>query len=593
MRRSIPRAAIRSGRLRPATAWRCATIVAAALCTHSGPAQAQIPLPGLLTGRDAQGSPGAPTDSLAPHRLQTGLDVARADSPRGAVVGYLAASRAGNYERAAQYLDLSELTMEERSERGTLLARQLKFVLDRKLWIDTEAVSGHPQGSLDDGLPEDRERIGTLMTQRGPVEIRLRRGVDEATGTPVWRFSPRLVERIPDLYQEFGPGRVGKLMPPALYRPRFLEIELWQWIGLVAAAALAYGFALLFTRALFWLLQRRAARRDQAPDRRLLDTVRIQLRLVAALAVFLPLALLSLRLSIPARSVLLRIAETIIVLLVTWMLIKLADTLWSRLRERLQREERRSAVALAVLGGRLTKAALAALGVIVVLQQVGFNATGLLAGLGVGGVAVALAAQKTIANLFGGFSLATDQPVRIGDFCRFGDKSGWVEDVGIRSTRVRTLDRSVITVPNAEFAEVQLENMSLRDRMRLNAVLGLRYETTPDQLRWVLAELRRLLENDPRVVRDPLRVRFVGFGAYTLDIEVNTYIATADFDQFLAIREELFLKMMDIIREGGTGFAFPSQTNYTAPDVGLDPERTVRAEQQARAWASEHPGKPS
>ena len=136
-------------------------------------------------------------------------------------------------------------------------------------------------------------------------------------------------------------------------------------------------------------------------------------------------------------------------------------------RERLQREDRRSAVALAVLGSRLTKAALAVLGVIVVLQQIGFNATGILAGLGVGGVAVALAAQKTIANLFGGFSLATDQPVRIGDFCRFGDKSGWVEDVGMRSTRIRTLDRSVITVPNSEFAEVQLENMSVRDRMRL------------------------------------------------------------------------------------------------------------------------------
>jgi MscS family membrane protein len=313
-----------------------------------------------------------------------------------------------------------------------------------------------------------------------------------------------------------------------------------------------------------------------------LDAVHVQARLVVAVAIFLPVALLTLRLSIPARRVLVRINELLVVLFLTWMLINLADVFWARTRQRLEGQGRRSAVALAVLGSRLTKVMLAVLGVIVVLQQIGFNVNGLLAGLGVGGIAVALAAQKTIANLFGGFTLATDQPVRIGDFCRFGDKAGWVEDVGMRSSRIRTLERSIITVPNSEFAEVQIENLAMRDRFRLYTPLGLRYETSPDQLRFVLAGLRRLLANDPRVIPDPLRVRFVGFGAHSLDVEVTTYIATADLDEFQAIREELFLKMMDIVKEAGTGFAFPSQTIYTAADDGLDRERAAWAERQVR-----------
>jgi MscS family membrane protein len=593
MRQPISKCATADWLARLAPPRRFATRCVLVLALVSFASGASLALPGLPLPGNATGHAAAPAESMRTGSGARGLDVARADSPRGAVAGYLAAARAGDYERAGTYLDLSDLPSEQRAEHGTLLARQFKFVLDRKLWIDIEAISDRPAGDTDDGLPEDRERIGTIVTKHGPVEIRLRQIQEAASGKAVWRFSPRLVERIPALYDEFGPGPLGERMPPALYQPRFLEIELWQWLGLLMVAALAYCGAFGLTRGLFALVHLRARRQGRPLDSRLVDTVRLQILLVVALGLFLLLTLLTLHLSIPAQRVVLRISEVFIVLLLTWAFVQLTDHFWTRTRERLQREDRRSAVALAVLGGRLTKAALAALGVIVVLQQLGFNATGLLTGLGVGGVAVALAAQKTIANLFGGFSLATDQPVRIGDFCRFGDKSGWVEDVGMRSTRIRTLDRSIITVPNSEFAEVQLENMSMRDRIRLVATLGLRYETTPDQLRYVLLELRRLLAADARVIRDPLRVRFVGFGAHSLDIEVATYIGTADFDEFLAIREELFLKMMDIVSGAGTGFAFPSQTVYTAPDTGMDRERAAYAEQSARAHAAQGGGAPA
>jgi MscS family membrane protein len=319
------------------------------------------------------------------------------------------------------------------------------------------------------------------------------------------------------------------------------------------------------------LLRLRAARKQEPLDEPFLLSVRTQARLILALGIFLGVARFALRLSIPAQHVIARSGEIFLIIVVTWGLDRIAGRIWKRMKERLQRENRRSAAALAVFGERLTRAALITLGAVVALQQIGFQITGLLAGLGIGGVAVALAAQKTIANLFGGFSLATDQPIRLGDYCKFGDNTGWVVDVGMRSTRIRTLDRSIITVPNSEFAEIQLENLSMRDRMRLSTDLGLRYETTPDQLRRVLAAVHQLLAQDARVIPDPLRVRFKSFGAYSLDIEVMTYVATTDQDEFLAIREDLFLKIMDIVAENGTSFAFPSQTIYSGPDTGLPP----------------------
>jgi MscS family membrane protein len=213
--------------------------------------------------------------------------------------------------------------------------------------------------------------------------------------------------------------------------------------------------------------------------------------------------------------------------------------------------------------------------------------TGLIAGLGVGGIALALAAQKTIENLFGGVTLIADQPVRVGDFCRFGSNIGTVEDIGLRSTRVRTLDRTLVSIPNGEFSQTQLENFGQRDRIRLACTLGLRYETSPDQLRHVLAEIRKLLLSHPEIEREPARVRFVGFGSHSLDLEIFAYVGTRDWNHFLAVREDLFLRVMAIVEESGSGLAFPSQTLYMSRDGGIDRERGARAEERVERWRQE------
>jgi MscS family membrane protein len=159
-----------------------------------------------------------------------------------------------------------------------------------------------------------------------------------------------------------------------------------------------------------------------------------------------------------------------------------------------------------------------------------------------------------------------------------------VEEIGLRWTRVRALDHTVVSIPNSEFAKQQLENYDLRRKIWYHPRLQLRYETTPDQLRYILVEIRKLLYAHPRVLPDPARIRFVGFGDWSLDLDVFAYIDTRDYGEFLEIAEDLNLRIMEIVTTAGSGFALPSQTTYLESGLGLDAERARAAEAHVGAW---------
>ena len=218
------------------------------------------------------------------------------------------------------------------------------------------------------------------------------------------------------------------------------------------------------------------------------------------------------------------------------------------------------------------------------LSAIGFNLTTVLAGLGIGGLAIAFAAQKTLENLFGGVSVLADEVLRVGDTCRFGDRIGTIEDISLRSTRVRTNERTVLAIPNGALAAMNVENLTRRDKMLFNPALGVRYETSPDQLRYLLAEVRRMLYEHPKVESDTARIRLAGFDNSALNLEVFSYVLTSDFAEFTAIREDLLLRIMEIVKESGSDFAFPSRTLYMAHDQGLDKEKVGTAEQQVQHW---------
>ena len=228
-------------------------------------------------------------------------------------------------------------------------------------------------------------------------------------------------------------------------------------------------------------------------------------------------------------------------------------------------------------------------------QNLGIPVYGLIAGAGVGGLGVALAARSSLENFLGTLNLYGDRPVRVGEFCRYGEdpSSGWlrlgtIEEIGLRSTRIRGIDRTVTTIPNAEFSNMQIVNLSKRDRILFNPTLGLRYETTPDQLRLVLTRLREMLVAHPRVTMAPARVRASGFGAYSLNVDIFAYVDTGDWEEFLAVQEDLVLRIMDIVKDAGTAFAFPSQTLYHGRDARPDREGQDAAEEQVREWRAAH-----
>jgi MscS family membrane protein len=508
---------------------------------------------------------------------------AAAATPRAAMQAFLTTARAGEWTRAASYLDLQGIPEEERADRGPRLARRLKAVLDRMLRVDLARLSDEPEGARDDGLPPDRERVGTIDAGPEPVDVLLER-VRRPDGTRGWQIAGVTVARVPALHEALGGVGVVALLPDVLVEHRVLELALWQWIGLAALAllalVLAWGLTALGAASL------RSVARRAAVDEELVSSVVAPARAVGGLLLFSATSY-ALRLPVPAQAIVNGAVTALTILAVAWLFLRLADVLARGVERRFAARGQHVAISVVPLGRRSAKAFVLALAVIALLQNFGFNVTGLLAGLGIGGLAVALAAQKTVENLFGGVTLIADQPVRVGEFCRFGDRVGLVEEIGLRSTRVRTLDRTVVTVPNAEFASLQLENFARRDRFWLQTMLGLRYETTPDQLRHVLVELKRLLLAHPKVDRDPARARFVGFGAYSLDVEIFAYVLTADVNEFLAVREDIYLRIMDVVAASGTGFAFPSQTIYAAADGGLDRERARAAETRVRQWRAE------
>ena len=424
--------------------------------------------------------------------------------------------------------------------------------------------------------------MGEIASARGPVPILLQR-VAAAEGAAQWKIAPATVARIPRLYDEFGYGVLGEMLPERLFAAPVFEVRLWQWLGLLVVAAAAWGLSWF----LAWLLLRltgpvvRRTRGDL--DDRLLAALAGPSRLLLFVLVF-ALATRPLGLAVPVQDTIAGLSKAAGAVALTWFLLRVVDVVADVTVQLLEQRDQPGATQFVPLGRKTIKVILLLLAVLATLDNFGLDVTALIAGLGVGGLAVALAAQKTVENLFGGVTVLADRPVRVGDFCRFGDKLGIVEEIGLRSTRIRTLGRTVVTVPNAEFSSLQLENFAVRDRMWLNLTIGVRYETSPEQMRFLLAELRRMLIEHPRVMPDLARVRFVSFGAFSLDLEVFAYVDTTDWAEFLAIREDAYLRIMDIVAEAGTGFAFPSQTAYLGKDELPDPEKARAAEEAVAKW---------
>jgi MscS family membrane protein len=495
-------------------------------------------------------------------------------SPQSSVISFLETCRSGNFERAARYLNLEQLPRNKRLNDGPRLAQQLARVLDRDAQFDVAALSKDSRGDLSDGLPPDRERIASYEMGGKTLELQLQKR-SRREGLAVWVFSPDSVALIPQLVQITSDSLIEKYLPTVLVDWTVGGTPAWRWIVLallvVIVAAVSRRIARLAIFALRPLVRKLA---PQVHDS-LLDSWAgaVQLLLAgtllrAAVEWLGPPALLRLYLA--------RLCTLLIVFGAAWLLAKMVDLILGQIRSTV--ESRRGTFSRSVLplASRVLKITIFVFAVTAVIGSWGYNTNTILAGLGIGGVAIALAAQKTIENLFGGVAVVSDRPVTVGDFCKFGERVGTVEDIGLRSTRVRTLDRTLVSIPNSEFSSMVLENFSRRDKVWFHPMLNLRRDTKPDQVRNILGSIRQILTEHPKVETGSMPVRFVGAGSYSLDIEIFAYIQTADYDEFLQLQQDLLLRIMDAISAAGTALAIPTQASISYSEFSDDREPARR-----------------
>jgi len=280
------------------------------------------------------------------------------------------------------------------------------------------------------------------------------------------------------------------------------------------------------------------------------------------------------------RHILQEIASVATVVAVVWGTFRCIDLARSVVERQAWARERPASRSLLRLGSRFAKGTAVAFGLLIGLAQIGVSVGSLIAGLGIGGLVLALAAQKTVENLFGTVSIGVDQPMREGDFVKIGDTLGTVEQIGLRSTRIRTLDRTIVTIPNGDLSNQRVESYTARDRIRLACTIKLVHETTPRQVRDVLAAFERILLAHPKIVSDAVTVRFVNVGEWSLDIDVMTWFLTSDWNEFQTIRQDILIAFMEAVGDAGTQIAFPTQTLEVTRPAALP---ATRARKEARA----------
>jgi MscS family membrane protein len=495
-----------------------------------------------------------------------------------------------------QCLDLSEVPPAARRKTGRASATALYETLSR--------IQLPPLGEIPDA-DQWSQTAGTNATSWvvPNTEIVLER-VPSGLHKGEFQFSPETVAQAGDFYErvrdlpytrpvplknvhEILETNGGWLIPsawiqmlPASLRGPLAGQSGWKWIALV----LILGLGWLSLR-LVYRFSRRGS--PQHPFLRALARLALPAFILAATPVVAYLLLVQLNLIGDLGSTIELAATAVIYLAGAWISWRVAPVLAEAIIATPKINTESIDAHLIRICTRLLGIVAGAVLLGVGAGRLGLPVYGIIAGLGVGGLAIALAAQPTVENLIGGLSLFADKPIQVGDFCQYGSDQGTVESIGIRSTRIRGLDRTVTTIPNAMLSKMAVVNLSRRDRMLIQSVIGVRYETSPDQLRFLLVKIREMLLGHPRVHPDRLRVRFINFGASSLDIEVFAYVTTMDRVEFFGIREDIFLRVMDIVEQSGTGFAFPSQTLYFNRDNGLDANRTQVAEAQVRQWREE------
>jgi MscS family membrane protein len=471
------------------------------------------------------------------------------DNPRSAVTAFLESCHQHNYVDAAQYLDLRELPERTRAEQGPQLARQLEAILNSDSQFNVLRLSQSPEGNLTDDTNPSLEQVATISRKGRDFAIELER-VALQPGSQVWLFSSATVSLIPAMKPTDTQAALEARLPRWLVSINLLDTQLWKWIALLALAVIVVSLFRLAGRLMVFGVETLAPRLGTSKRWIWVESV-LQPWLVFLSAMIFGLAEQFIDPSALSRLYIGRAILLVVVWSFAWCFINLVDLFLSRIDSLLDPRQRVVSHSLIYLARRLSKFSIFVVAIIIVLDNWGYNMTTIIAGLGVGGIAVALAAQSTIANVFGGVSVIGDRPVMVGDFGNFGGVMGTIEDIGMRSTRVRTLNRTLMSIPNASFAGMNLENYASRDKILFNPTLQIKRGTPKDKIRQAMAALEDLLKQNKRMEAGPAPIRLNSLTAASFGLEIFAYALTPDIDEFYKIEAALFLEIDEALSSAG------------------------------------------
>jgi len=510
------------------------------------------------------------------------------ETPRGTLLGFIKAAQEEQYAKAVEYFQPPPSRRRHSEQDDEELAAQLLTIFNQKFAGALDLTSRDPLGKLDDGLPPDQERISSALGTADKFPVQLVRLEDER-GRKLWFFSRTTLDHVPEMFESLTFPEIEKQIPKTLVSHRLLFMPLWQWIAIVIFLPVALLGGRLITMLLAFLVNRARKARNKPP---LAPQKFFQVDPIT-----LTIAILShyIFVSYIGTSLLYRLYYRNLVWIFLafdfyWILTRITRAIASRIGVSLTKRGMLAERSIVSLIRRFTEVSIFLLVTLLVLKNLGVDVSTALAGIGIGSLALGLGAQKTFENLFGGVSILFDKVIQIGDTCRINNQTGVVEDIGLRSTRLRTGERTLLSIPNGIMASAVVENLRFRDKFLCQQTIRLRYDLSPDHVRYVLGQMQNLLIEDPKVEDSSARVRFLRFAEYALEVEIFCYILEPEFTAYLATQEQLLLKIMETVEKAGAVIALPTQTTFVTQDAWIDPQKAKAA--QAAVEKARDPGVP-
>jgi len=475
------------------------------------------------------------------------------DTPRRAVERFMAQAASGDYYKAAEAIQINSTNVGDGAEK----ARKLAAVIERRVDLGPDELaklSDLPAGNTSDGL-KNQDVIGRIDMPLGSETLRMQR-----TGTPGarrWVFSPATVQRLDAWYERLEDHWVLELMPDALLNRGSLGLLYWQWLALPLLIVLSGLGGIALSVVLRPVLRKLLHKHELWVA--MLERQRGPLWLLFG-GLFSVLTLPLLYLTPTAAQPIKALTHIAMEISVCWIAWRIADVLTTRARLLEWLEARPGLRGVLPLIRQLIAIALIAAAAAIALSELGLSLASVMASLGLGGLAVALAAKNTLEHFFGSVTLSVDQSIRVGDLVRLGDVVGIVEQIGMRSTRIRTADRSVVTIPNGKVADMQIETIAARDRTRFFLSLGVVYSLKPAGLRALREALIKCVRSQPKVWPDVIRVHFTGLTDHAITVEITAWFQVTEQDQFLEARQDLLLQLLEVIETFGATSAFAKAT---------------------------------